>query len=644
MIHWISDYNYDFALASIPIQIILLIFFCSRRNLPIRQSFSFLMAMVCNLIMTSADLISCEMNEVWNAYPLPLMYLINILYFLGFIGRGWFLFDYTAESCMSYRYFFRLGQTLFALPALLSSALIVSTPWTGAIFQVTPAEGYFNCTLYPIIYFSTYFYIAASLFFVLIGWKHTGVRMKISLLGYNGILLAGIILRKQFMDTLVTSYFSILAILVIYLSAQNPDLYRDKKTRLFNRDAFDIIGTEYLYKKISFHCILVSTHNYAAAKALYGFHQLQRSLTIIGRFMIEQFPGYYVFYFGDGNFLLLRRGMFEEHRDQALKKLHERFEKPWLDEDTEVTLSMSYMVLPYHIMPNDIVRIDDLIRYLYEKAYVENVRGHIIAEEDMMENLSREETIEAVLGKALEEHRVETYLQPIYSSEEGKIVGAEALARLIDPELGIIPPGDFIGVAERTGDIMELGRQVFENVCRFIDEEKAVEQGLKFVNVNLSPAQCMNNQLVNELSEIAERHHVSMELFDFEITETSVDNHDQILQQMLRLQACGSELSLDDFGAGTSNLSRLLKLPIHVVKIDMDVVWSYFRGESSVLPDLVQMFQNADLKIVVEGVETAKMKDALADMGCDYQQGYYFSKPIPREEFLRLMQDWNTKV
>jgi EAL domain-containing protein (putative c-di-GMP-specific phosphodiesterase class I) len=154
----------------------------------------------------------------------------------------------------------------------------------------------------------------------------------------------------------------------------------------------------------------------------------------------------------------------------------------------------------------------------------------------------------------------------------------------------------------------------------------------------------MNNQLVNELSEIAERHHVSMELFDFEITETSVDNHDQILQQMLRLQACGSELSLDDFGAGTSNLSRLLKLPIHVVKIDMDVVWSYFRGESSVLPDLVQMFQNADLKIVVEGVETAKMKDALADMGCDYQQGYYFSKPIPREEFLRLMQDWNTKV
>jgi len=107
---------------------------------------------------------------------------------------------------------------------------------------------------------------------------------------------------------------------------------------------------------------------------------------------------------------------------------------------------------------------------------------------------------------------------------------------------------------------------------------------------------------------------------------------------MLLLQQKGAVISLDDFGTGTSNLTRLMKLPIHVVKLDMDITHSYFRGEAEFLPDLIKMFQNSQMKIVVEGVETVQMKEKLSDLKCDYLQGFYFSKALPPEEFMKYFK------
>ncbi len=113
MFNWISPFNYDFAIAAIPIQVVLLVFYGVRRNLPIRQSSYFWIIMFANLVMTSADIISCEMNEIWYKFPLWVMYAINHAYFLGFIVRGWALFAYTAESSHSHKnnWLFRISDT-----------------------------------------------------------------------------------------------------------------------------------------------------------------------------------------------------------------------------------------------------------------------------------------------------------------------------------------------------------------------------------------------------------------------------------------------------------------------------------------------------------------------------------------------------
>ncbi|MBU5461281.1 EAL domain-containing protein [Lachnoclostridium sp. MSJ-17] len=637
MFHWLSNYNYDFALASVPVQLLLVLFYCFRRNLPIRQSYCFLAVMISNFVMTTADIVSCEMNEVWNDFPLWVMYAINILYFLPFIIRGWALFAYAAEVCRAFQRLGRWFRILTLIPMSFAVILTLSTPWTAAIFTIDPATGYHNCAMYQTIYVSTYFYIGATFFAVIVSWKRLNTRNRTGLVACNTVLLLGIIFRKLFINTLVTSYFSIIVIMIIYLSSENPDLFYERRIGLFNKYAFIRICDDYIEKNIPVNAIMISAHNLETAKHLYGANQIRRQMELVTKRLMGVAAKSYIFYIGSGNFIVLSRET-SDAPELTARKWKRQFERQLKTSEEPVPLTFTVMLIPFTILKKELERIDDLLRFSASKSYIENQRGNFTITETTLSNLQRERDIETALKRALEQRRVEVYFQPIYSTENKRVVGAEALARLNDERLGFIPPNEFIRVAEHNGDITELGRQIFDHVCRFVTSEKVEKHGIEFININLSPAQCLDEDLAADLSGIAFNHGVPMKMFDFEITESFIDDHQAILKQMTQLQASGAELSLDDFGTGNSNIAQLLKLPIHVVKLDMSVVHSYFSGESRILPDLIRMFRNADMKIVVEGVETEEMKIRLAEMGCDYEQGFFFSKPVPPQIFLDYLK------
>ena len=565
------------------------------------------------------------------------MYAINMLYFLPFLIRGWALFAYTSEVCGAFRKLGRWFRIVTLIPVSVGVFLTLSTPWTSAIFTINPETGYHNCALYQTIYFSTYFYIGASFVSLIVGWKGLRKRNRVGLFSCNTALLLGIIFRKLFINTLVTSYFSIIVILIIFFSAENPDLFYDRRIGLFNKYAFALIWDDFLEKNIPVSAIMVSAHDFDTAKHLYGANQIQRQLELVSKRIKGITPKTNIFYLGGGRFIILSRENADTPELTA-RKWKRQFERQLKLSDETVPMTFTVMLIPFDILKREIERIEELINFASGRSYHENQRGNYAITEAILSKLQREKDIEAALKKALEHHRVEVFFQPIYSTGADRVVGAEALARLNDDNMGYIPPNEFIRVAERNGDITELGRQIFDRVCRFVNNENVVNQGIEFINVNLSPAQCLDDDLAADLSGIAFKHGVPMNMFDFEITESFIDDHQAIVNQMTRLQASGAELSLDDFGTGTSNIAQLLKLPIHVVKLDMSVVHSYFKGESKLLPDLIQMFRNSDMKIVVEGVETVDMKTQLAEMGCDYEQGYFFSKPVPPSAFLAYLR------
>ena len=640
MWNWLSNYNYDFALATIPVQLILMTVYLVRQQLPTRQSRSFWLVMIMNLVMTVTDIWACELNEVWKEYPLSLSYGLNIAYFIAFIVRGWSLFDYASEVVDAPKRWGRRYIWGMALPAIVVSLLTIVTPWAGTIFTMDPVSGYHNLGWYNAIYFSTWFYIIASLVVLFYFRKDVSLRLQMGLFSCNLILVVGIIMRHSFMNTLVTSFFSLLAILIIYLTAQNPDSLRDRMVDVFNKAAFAEMVSELILYDKPFSCFGISIRNYASFKTFYGANTVYKSLLDVGKWLNSKFPGFYVFYLGNGHLVLLNHTLDFSDVQGMAKIISERFRYPWGDNGgAKVPLGINMVFISKSILKKNVRNVEVCLEEAFEEVHRRDIKSVYAVDEALQAQIKRQEKIRTAIGRALQDNSLEIHLQPLYSVRENRIGALEVLARLRDSELGYIPPQEFIPLAENNGDIMELGRQIFAKTCQFVSEHDLDAMGIDFLTVNISPAQCLNYNLGDELERIAARYRISMDKIRLEVTESATGDMESLLEQMERLKNCGVRFLLDDFGAGTSNIARVIRLPFAMVKIDMQLVWAYFRNNSNMLLHVIRMFQEEHMAIIIEGVEDKHMAQHLAQMGCAYEQGYYFSRPLPVDELVAFLEE-----
>ena len=194
--------------------------------------------------------------------------------------------------------------------------------------------------------------------------------------------------------------------------------------------------------------------------------------------------------------------------------------------------------------------------------------------------------------------------------------------------------------------ILDIGEYVFREVCRFATVEELTAYGLRSVDVNLSAVQCMQNQLHAKLTEIMDEFGVDYSFISLEITETAaVMSSDTLRLNMDALIDKGINFSLDDYGTGFSNMATIIEYPFHTIKIDKSLVWSAMDNQKSMLAlkHSIHMVKDMNMELVAEGVETIEQINMLKDMGCDYFQGYYYSKPLPGKEFLQFLSSQNSE-
>jgi EAL domain-containing protein (putative c-di-GMP-specific phosphodiesterase class I) len=255
--------------------------------------------------------------------------------------------------------------------------------------------------------------------------------------------------------------------------------------------------------------------------------------------------------------------------------------------------------------------------------------------------MRQKESMKNEIIRAMEENRVEVFYQPIYSTSERRIVSAEALVRIRNVDGSILPPGEFIPIAEETGLIAGLGERVFEKVCQFLKESPALQLGIHYIEVNLSVAQCEQRDLAERYIRIMEQNQIEPWWINLEITETaSVQTKNMLLKNMDELINFGVSFSLDDFGNGQSNLDYIIDMPVSVMKLDMNMIRAYFEDLKArfVVQATIRMAHDMDLMVVAEGVETKEQLDTMAEQKIDYIQGYYFSKPLPADEFIAYLE------
>ncbi len=340
--------------------------------------------------------------------------------------------------------------------------------------------------------------------------------------------------------------------------------------------------------------------------------------------------------------LKLSDDLKEEKRktqEEILKEICNRFEEPWRFGWIQSMLSAAFITAN---CPEEIPTMDDFQKVINRVPREEMEAGDVLPVRRLLSENEEAHILEAI-RRALKDRSFQVYYQPIYSTKEKKVVAAEALIRLFDSEYGFIPPEEMIMMAEREGYILEIGEIVFTEVCRFYSENHLDKMGIRYIEVNLSAVQCMQNRLAEEFMEIMRRFNISSEKINFEITETSAMISNAVVSHNIsHFELHGVSLSLDDYGTGYSNISYLYNLPFMFMKVDKSILWSAESNEKAdiILRNIFRMAQRLHLKVVMEGVETEEQIRKLLELKCDYFQGFYFSKPVCGKDFMEYVRNF----
>jgi EAL domain-containing protein (putative c-di-GMP-specific phosphodiesterase class I) len=250
--------------------------------------------------------------------------------------------------------------------------------------------------------------------------------------------------------------------------------------------------------------------------------------------------------------------------------------------------------------------------------------------------------LENQLRKALDENQLQVFYQPKLCLATGRLNAAEALVRWLHPTMGMVPPGDFIGLAEETGLIGPIGEFVLRQACWQACEWQ--RQGLEpiRVSVNLSVHQLRQGKLVSLVRQVLEETGLAPHCLELELTESQLlDGVEHIIATFHQLHELGVKLAIDDFGTGYSSLSYLKRFPVDYVKIDQAFIRGLGEGteDAAITRAIIAMAHSLELKVVAEGVENEAQLNFLKAHECDEVQGYLISRPVDAEAATRLFRE-----
>ena len=324
------------------------------------------------------------------------------------------------------------------------------------------------------------------------------------------------------------------------------------------------------------------------------------------------------------------------------RKLVELFREPFMVRELEIFTTVSVGISIY---PDDGESLDQLMQYADIAMYQAKEDGrnnYRFFSSEMRHSSEEQMMITNHLRYALSNDELSLFFQPKVDITRGRIIGAEALLRWNNPELGNVSPNIFIPLAEKMGFINDIGSWVLEAACRETMQWQQFSEEKLQVSVNVSPQQFRTGALLAAVDRALELSGLPSERLELEITENLLlQDSDKPLTILKTLHDHGIRLALDDFGTGYSSLSYLRRFPLQVLKIDRSFVNDLQENESNrgLVEAIIAMAHSLKLEIVAEGVEDEEQLDFLRRRDVNIIQGYFFSPPVPAEKFHALLQD-----
>lgn len=629
--------HYEIAALIILITVALHFFFKKTINTQLTQFFSLMI--IVSFIANSFDLITMVTISNPNMIPVSLDMMLNQIYLISFNIIPVVYFSYILCATKQ-REQLTLGEkVMIFVPIVLVVIIILLTPFTEWIIYYSPEGVYQHGKGMILLYVSAFYYMVSALGISIKNRRTMTISQKITVYFYTLASIIAIAIQLAVPNLMIIQFVISISILLIYLSLENPEDYMDKQLGTHNNIAFMQVFQNNVRRGRVFHVLAVQVEGLKYINDVLGVSIGNGLMKEIAEYLLSISGKKKVYHMSGAQFVIMGTTPREEW-DELLERVHERFRQPFNAGTMEISLSAPMCMMTY---PDTVERLEDaidMIEYSLNKAKASGNEIVIYASKEILEKGKREALLLQLIRNAVRDESFEVYYQPIYSVEERKYTTAEALVRLHTEELGFVSPEEFIPIAEKNGLILDIGELVFRKVCRFFKENKLEEKGMEYVHVNLSVVECMQERLCERLLRILDEYKLDSHYVHFEITETAaVASKDVLRNNMEKLISKGIEFALDDYGTGFSNTATIINYPFSLIKLDKSMIWSAMDDEKAMiaLKHMIMMSKELKLKIVAEGVETLAQANHLAVLGCDYFQGYYFSRPIDEEDFLKII-------
>lgn len=626
----------------------------SRRLTNGRTNKTFLLIIVLSLLATLGDLGSGFGSNYFEPSPLNsfLMYLFNYVYFLTHNNIPLLYVFYCISTMGIWHICMKDRLIIYALmiPTAIQNAFIICNILTHNIFYIDANMDYHRGSLLPVCYVCTFaiFIIGIA---VMIANKKLVSKDKLytllSMIPINGIA----IMIQFYMPNILVEMFMLsveIHIFVIVLLRHEESLDPISGARKYPSGIPYIKGL--LDTKAPMNIIFIKIINYNNINMYMGQLDYNSFLKYLSntfkKYCSEKKAEAQIHYLENGLYGIMIEEPVPLITEQIAEKIKNLFGEKIVFGAFDILADTRICILG---CPDDLSEYNTLFtfaqtfhRALPDTKDVLYYRNFSSDREFMLRN-----ELDSIIKRGLKNNSYEMYYQPIFSTAEQRFVAAEALLRLYDDNYGNISPGLFIPAAEISGDMHAIGDFVFDQVCSFMSKQNLSEYGIDYIQVNLSPSQCIEVDLVSKIRKYIEKYNLTPDQITLELTESAADINPKIVDANVEaLSEYGIKFALDDYGTGYSNIKRVTDLPIYMVKLDRGFIKNIEDTSTKIIiEDTVKMLKAMGKKVLVSGIENSSLAQHFTELGCDYfqgceyLQGYYYCQPVPEEEFVKFIKE-----
>lgn len=526
-------------------------------------------------------------------------------------------------------------KLLYYVPFILTEVLVFTNPWTNLVWYYDENRIYHRNTLEMTIYAAALYYYIWALIIVIFSWGAMTRRRRMVLIFLFFLVASGVLIQLLFKNIKVEVLSEAVGFTGVLMTIENEDDRLYGNTNYYNRGA---LGTDLkagLIHNRMMTILVIKVLNPGVVAQMTGSEDANTLPSMVAGYLVTLVPRYHIYVANQETMVVTLYDTPEDKTREVAETISQRFEQVFHYADRQVPLSTVVLIAD---LPEQISSVTDAF-HMIDNPIPEGNEKKILQGEDL-DYLIRRSAVESAVSRGLQDGGFEVYYQPTYNIDQS-LHGAEALLRMHDKELGNLYPDEFIPVAEQIGMIDSIDDFVLEEVCRFISSGTPAASGMDCINVNLSVIQCMKPDFVEHITGIVEKYGVDKHFINFEITESVAASDYKFLGRVIRsLKKKGFMFSMDDYGTGYSNVAAILSLDFDVVKIDKSILWGAETSELGliILENTIHMVRQMKKQILVEGVETLAQIELLTKLGVDYLQGFYYSKPIPKQEFIAKIQ------